>query len=389
MAEPDHSEQLGFPDLDAGPDGDDDLENQSGLGKGLSAIIPQLAGLDSSSRSPRSGGGIASLIPDSGADEDVAATARESSAGDGGPTDEGAAPTDVESEDAGAAAGEAEDSGDVEPDDGEAGGGVDPDESGDPLVDRGRDIGSVRQLRDDLIRALLDGLVNTMRLDLCAYVHVEVDGEPELFLRSPALSSLGPRRVWDLFAVLREAAAAERSVDDFHVAGMQGLVAATGGSGSTGIFALARVDGLGDEERAVSGRFCASFGRAVHQLAGDRIRLAHTDRLGVEVHETRDSILARVQVAAGNTLMPGTGRATTRVEAVTRAVLDAHDVDAVFRYASEVSHGEEHAAVVLLESQDGAFALGSAVTDEAGSRATAYAARRAITALIETVAQPT
>jgi hypothetical protein len=377
MAEPDHSEQLGFPDLDAGPDGD--LENHSGLGKGLSAIIPQLAGLDASTRSRRSSGGIASLIPGSG-DDDADSVAIDEPADDG-PADPGTESTAVESDDPGHEDGVSAES--------ESDESADPIESVDPFVDRGRNIGSVRQLRDDLIRALLDGLVNTMRLDLCAYVHVEADGEPELFLRSPALASLGPRRAWILFAALREAAAAERSDDDFHVAGMHGLVAATGGSRSTGVFALARVDGLGAEERTVSGRFCVSFGRAVHQLAGDRIRLAHTDRLGVEIHETRDSILARVQVAAGNILMPGSGRATTRVEAVTRAVLDAHGVDAVFRYASEVSHGEEHAAVVLIESPDGAVALGSALTGEAGSRATAYAARRAITALVETVGQPT
>ena len=165
-----------------------------------------------------------------------------------------------------------------------------------------------------------------MRLDLCAYVHQEFGGEPELFLRAPALAALGPQRAWTLFAALREATTRDRSDDGFDVAGLRGLVVATGGARSTGVFALARVDDLTDRERSVAARFCSSFGRAVHQLAGDRLRAADEEdtAVAVVVHEARDSILARVQVEVDGRRLPGTGRADTRVEAVTRAVLDAH-----------------------------------------------------------------
>ena len=348
VSEPEHIEQLGLPDLDVASDGDDDLENQSGLGKGLSAIIPRLAGLGDDDHSPRAGGGLASLIPGAGAPVDD-------------PMDEGSGePVEaVETE---------------EPVEAE-----EPVDDTPPLVDTG----SIRQLRDDLVRALLDGLVNTMRLDLCAYVHQESDGEPVLFLRAPALATLGPQRAWTLFAALREATARERSDDGFDVAGLRGLVVATGGARSTGVFALARVGDLTDRERSVAARFCSSFGRAVHQLAGDRLRAAEVEdtAVAVEVHEARDSILARVQVEVDGRRLPGSGRADTRVEAVTRAVLDAHPAGPTFRYASEVAHGGEHAAVVLLESPAGAVALGSAVGRDAGSRATAHAAVRAVAGL--------
>jgi hypothetical protein len=222
-----------------------------------------------------------------------------------------------------------------------------------------------------------------MRLDLCAFVHQESGREPVLFLRSPALATLGPQRAWTLFAALRDGVTRERSDESFDVAGLRGLLVATGGSRSAGLFALARVDDLTDRERAVAHRFCSSFGRAVHQLAGDRLRQAETEdrTVAVEIHEARDSILARVQLEVDGRVLPGTGRSDTRVEAVTRAVIDAHPTQPVFRYASEVSHGDEHAAVVLLESTEGAVALGSAVTQDGGGRATAHAAARAAAGL--------
>lgn len=239
------------------------------------------------------------------------------------------------------------------------------------------------------MRALLDGLVNTMRLDLCAYVHAEASVEPELFLRAPALATLGPQRAWTLFRALRQAVDKERSDDQFDAAGLRGLVVATGGSQSTGVFALARVDDLTERERIVAERFCSSFGRAVHQLTGDRLTMAGDAPVTVEIHEARDSILARVLVQTDGAQRPGAGRADTRVEAVTRAVIDATGVDAVFRYASEVSHGGEHAAVVLLEATGGGVALGSAMLREAGSSATAHAAIRAAASLAAGRSQPT
>jgi hypothetical protein len=322
VSEPDRIEQLGLPELGVASVEDDDLESQSGLGRGLSSIIPQLADLDDDGSGPGAGG-LAALIP--GVDDD-------------------------------------------EP--------GEPESAGEPPV--GLDEGAVRQLREDLIRALLDGLVNTMRLDLCAYVHQENGGDPELFLRAPVLASLGPQGAWVLFAALRDAVGrtSDRPID---VAGLHGVLVATGGSRSTGVFALARSEGLTDREQAVAGRFCASFGRAVHQLVDDRLEEARTgdQAVTVEIHEARDSVLARVQLSLDGRPAAGSGRADTTVEAVTRAVIDAQSDDPVFRYASEVAHGGEHAAVVLLESEEGAVALGSAVTRHGGGQATAHAAARA------------
>jgi hypothetical protein len=101
----------------------------------------------------------------------------------------------------------------------------------------------------------------------------------------------------------------------------------------------------------------------------------------VRAHRSRDSVLAEVEVRLGDQIRPGHGRADTRVEAITRAVLVAAGRHVTFRYASEVAHEGEHAAVVLLESTDHAVSLGSALSPDAGGVATAQAAIRALDGL--------
>jgi hypothetical protein len=69
------------------------------------------------------------------------------------------------------------------------------------------------------------------------------------------------------------------------------------------------------------------------------------------------------------------------VEAITRAVLVAAGRSVTFRYASEVAHEGQHAAVVLLEGRDHAVSLGSSLSPEPGGVATAQAAIRALDGL--------
>ena len=157
---------------------------------------------------------------------------------------------------------------------------------------------------------------------------------------------------------------------------------ATVGAGSRGLWAVARVEGITPQEREVTARFCRSFGRAVHQLDGAASPATTVATpVYVEAHRSRDSVLAEVQVRIGDQVRPGHGRADTQVEAVTRAVLVATGSHVLFRYASEVDHEGEHAAVVLLEGGDHAVSLGSALNPGSGGVATAQAAIRALDGL--------
>jgi hypothetical protein len=241
---------------------------------------------------------------------------------------------------------------------------------------------AVRKLRDDLVGALLDGLANTMALDLCAYLHEGPGEEPQLFLQAPSLDAIGPARAFSLLDGLRRQLLSGRADPELRLAGFEGVSVATLGDGSRGVWAVARAEGISVPEQEVATRFCRSFGRAVHQLDG---AASPTTTLAtpvlVRAHRSRDSVLAEVEVRLGDQIRPGHGRADTRVEAITRAVLVAAGRHVTFRYASEVAHEGEHAAVVLLESTDHAVSLGSALSPDAGGVATAQAAIRALDGL--------
>jgi len=352
-----------------GDDGRPDLEEeepQSGLGRGLAAIIPTLADLDTpppAGRRRRRRGGVAALLG--------------TPAGAAAPTVVGTeTPEPIETTPAVAAAPppvDPEPAPVPEPP-------ADPERHPEPVHIPAPS--AVRKLRDDLVGALLDGLANTMALDLCGYLHQEPGEEPHLFLQSPALDAIGPARAYALFDALRVDLAAGRSDPEFAAGGFRGVAVATVGDGSRGLWAVARADDITTPEREVATRFCRSFGRAVHQLDGAAAPANTIARpLRVEVHRSRDSVLAEVQVRIGDQIRPGHGRAATRVEAITRAVLVAAGHHVTFRYASEVAHEGEHAAVVLLEGGDRAVALGSALSPESGGVATAQAALRALDGL--------
>ncbi len=455
-AEPDDEEAEVDDDLHGG----EESEAQSGLGRGLAAIIPTLADLDAPAppaRRRRRRGGVAALLgpptEDTSADEEDAPAApvspprafapgtvppadpvgapdaavrsvEEVRPPPAGPTKAVAAP-DVPVPVVGGESGDAApdvpvpvvggESGDAAPDvpvpvvGGESGDAA-PDtvpvpvvggESGDAAPDTvhvpvvGGESGdaapdtvhvpapsAVRKLRDDLVGALLDGLANTMALDLCAYLHEGPGEEPHLFLQSPSMDTIGADRTFGLFAALHAGLRAGRSEPEFAVAGFRGVAVATLGEGSRGLWAVARAGDVTGAEREVAARFCRSFGRAVHQLDGAAASASTSARpLRVEVHRARDSVLAEVQVRLGDQIRPGHGRAATQVEAITRAVLVAAGRPVTFRYASEVAHEGEHAAVVLVEGGDHAVALGSALSPESGGVATAQAALRALDGL--------
>ena len=416
-----------LPGLGVGPDdedssaGDDTLadleeEPQSGLGRGLAAIIPTLADLDTpppAGRRRRRRGGVAALLcapaeappqpvadprtgpgpddrspdapgsglvetpPSAGADPDGAigqgADGATPTAGPEPVPDPDRAPQSAAEVVAHGVRAPAVVAADVA---------VEAESEPDPEVVHVPAPSAVRKLRDDLVGALLDGLANTMALDLCAYLHQGPGEDPLLFMKSPALEGIGAERAYTLFDALRVDLEAGRSEPEFAAAGFRGVAVATVGDGSRGLWAVARTEDITIPEREVASRFCRSFGRAVHQLDGAAAPANTIARpLRVEVHRSRDSVLAEVQVRIGDQIRPGHGRAATRVEAVTRAVLVAAGHHVIFRYASEVAHEGEHAAVVLLEAGDHAVALGSALSPESGGVATAQAALRALDGL--------
>ena len=324
------------------PDADpelDELESQSGLGKGLSSIISELADIGGDEAdAPR--GGRAALL---GAhDEPAEAPA-------GGEADIGDVPESLPHQD----------------------------RRGEPRPE----VRGVRELRDDLIHALLDGLSGTMKPGLCAYLHHAPPDDDRFFCLQPSLDELGAQRIHDIVIALHHHVADPADDPAFDVAGFSGTTVATAGRNAMGLYVVARDEGLSASEVEVVDRFCRSFGRAVHQLDGGESTPTDATLMKVDVHAARDSTLAQVEVHTGDAIRTGSGRAATRVEAITRAVIVASGQSVTFRYASEAAHAGEHAAVVLLEGAAAAVSLGSARSLRGPGFATAEAALRALEGL--------
>jgi len=297
-------------------------EPQSGLGKGLAAILA-----DTSAEPPRRGG-LASLIPDSL--EDLTAP---------------------------------------------------PAFTLPPTLDHGGDV-DTSDLGADLVRALLDGLGSSMPLDLCAYLHQGRTERPRLVLRSPSFASFDPSDGFELCDLLGRRLRKDQS-GGFEAAGFLGTTVATAGWASSGMFAVGRRRGpLGAPEIAAVEAFCSSLGASIHQLSEHHPEPRVLPEFRVHVDEAALGAEATVAVVLADGLRHGHAWAGGRVEAVASAVLKALDCGRMFRYASETVVDGERRALALLQGDDGTAALrGASVQVGAPGSAVAIATYRAAAAL--------
>jgi hypothetical protein len=316
--------------LDLGIEPALDDEPQSGLGRGLAAILA-----DTAAERPRRGG-LATLIPDRLHDGDV----------DVDTVEEVAPPIVVP-----------------------------------PTLEHGGDI-DTSDLGADLVRALLDGLGSSMPLDLCAYLHQGRTERPRLVLRSPVFSSFDPSDGFELCDLLGRRLRKGQS-GGFDAAGFVGTTVATSGWASSGIFAVGRRRGLlGPPEIAAVEAFCNTLGAGVHQLYEQHDDQWSIPEFRVHVEEAALGAEATVAVVLADGLRHGHAWAGGRIEAVATAVLKAIDCGRMFRYASETEVEGERRALALLQGDDGTVALrGAAVAGGQPGSAVAIATYRAAAAL--------
>ena len=296
-------------------------EPQSGLGKGLGAILAATA-----AERPRRGG-LASLIPDTAESLD--------------------APTALTP----------------------------------PTLAHGGDIDTT-DLGADLVRALLDGLGSSMPLDLCAYVHQGRTERAQLTLRSPSFSSFEPSDGFELCDLLARRLRKGQS-GPFQAAGYVGTTVATSGWASSGLFAVGRRRGLlGPPEIVAVDRFCRTLGSSVHQLHEQHDDGLFVPEFQVRSTEAALGAEASVALATGDGMRQGHSLATGRVEAVATALLKAIDCGRMFRYASETEVDGERRALALLQGDDGTAALrGASVPGGTPGSAVVIATYRAAAAL--------
>ena len=314
-----------------------EAEPQSGLGKGLAAILAATA-----VEKPRRGG-LASLIP-----ETPGSTA--------GPADTG-------------------------PFDGDDDEGSGPDLLTPPTLGHGGDT-DADDLGADLVRALLGGLGCSMPLDLCAYLHQGRTERPRLTLRSPSFSSFEPSDGFELCDLLGRRLRKGQS-GPFQAAGYVGTTVATAGWASSGVYAVGRRRGLlGPPEIAAVEAFCTSLGASIHQLSEHHDEPLYVPEFQIRFAEAAMGAEAAVRLAAPNGPRQAHAWATGRVEAVATALLKAIDCGRMFRYASETEVDGERRALALLQGDDGSTALrGAAVPGGTPGTAVVLATFRAAAAL--------
>lgn len=305
-----------------------EAEPQSGLGKGLAAILAATA-----VEKPRRGG-LASLIPEASGSTAPAA-----------PEDDG------------------------------------PDLLTPPTLGHGGDT-DADDLGADLVRALLDGLGSSMPLDLCAYLHQGRTERPRLTLRSPSFSSFEPSDGFELCDLLGRRLRKGQS-GPFEAAGYVGTTVATAGWASSGIYAVGRRRGLlGPPEIAAVEAFCTSLGASIHQLSEHHDEPLYVPEFQIRFAEAAMGAEAAVRLATPNGPRQAHAWATGRVEAVAVALLKAIDCGRMFRYASETEVDGERRALALLQGDDGSTALrGASVPGGSPGTAVVLATFRAAAAL--------
>jgi hypothetical protein len=264
---------------------DDEPEAQSGLGRGLAAILAD------SAAEPERTGGLASLIP-----------------------------TDLP-----------------------------PSRGNSPAPAPGIASASVPEaLEDDLVRALLDGLGSSVPLDLCAYLHQAERGPARLHLRSPSLATFTPADAFDLFRLLDRRLRSGRS-SDLEVAGHHGRIFATRGDHSRGVYAVGRRRGsLGEREYDAVEAFCRASGSALHQLADAPANPPLETHLHVVDVALGAEATVDLR-PADRPATRGQAWAQSRVGAIAGAVVEAVGGSASFRYGGEVAVEDGRVALVLLD----------------------------------------
>jgi hypothetical protein len=246
------------------------------------------------------------------------------------------------------------------------------------------DLGLVIQ---DVIYAGLDALLAAMPLDLCAYLHLAEGTGPQLYLRTPDLSSMDANECFALFSALRDALDANEEDDTpVEVRGFHALSMNTPGSRSRGLHVVGRRTEILDEhESRLAGRLSHALGAATHALEAVGPPAAEpTLRLSVEVVEGGPQ--ADIALDAGGQTRTGRGTAESPFEAVALAVLDAFRGEFQLVHAGLQEAGSERVALVIVEGVQGGRGLGSALGQDP-LQATAAAALEAVRRLRETGAR--
>jgi hypothetical protein len=230
-----------------------------------------------------------------------------------------------------------------------------------------------------VVYAGLDALRLVLAPDLCACLHAGATESPQLYLRSPDLSSLSATEAFTLFSGLRDLLEAdEPATTGRTVAGYTAVVRATSGQASRAVWAIGRWDGSFDPyQEEVAVELINGVGAVAHALddaaapeeAGNTIRVA-VDSQGDRTH-------AQVWIPVGGSVQSASSDGPSPTIAVAQATrATVNPALKLGNVAEDVIDGER-AVLVLVRDVNGRAALGCALCGEDSVRAVAQAAVRA------------
>lgn len=231
-----------------------------------------------------------------------------------------------------------------------------------------------------LAYAALDALRYAIPLDLCAYLHV-VDGDgPQLYLRSPDLSSMTAAEAFDVFTALRDSLGeASGEGERVRIGRYDAVAVRSSGARSRSVFVVGREDSpLDDAEVALIDDMCAAMSLATHTVEDTGPATAPAlSAIGVRL----DGGLARAELSftlPTGVTVSGAADAPATTDAVALATIDAL---APGRKLGEVTEGlvsGERVMIALVRDDEGRAAIGTAVVANDPLRAAAVATANAV-----------
>ena len=247
--------------------------------------------------------------------------------------------------------------------------------------ERGRAAGLTERalILQRVVYAGLDALRLVLAPDLCACLHAGTTESPQLYLRSPDLSSLSATEAFTLFSALRDLL----YTDDLDpsaqtVAGYTAIVRSTAGQATRAVWAVGRWDGSFDPYQVeVAGELITGVGAVTHALDDAAAPEEEGSTIRVAVDSNAERARAQVWVPVGGSVRSATSEGPSSSTAVAQATLDTVNPSLKLGSVAEDVIDGERAVLVLVRDTSGRAGIGCALCGDDNVRAVAQAALRA------------
>lgn len=232
-----------------------------------------------------------------------------------------------------------------------------------------------------LAYAALDALRFALPLDLCAYLHVVEGDGPQLYLRTPDLSTMSAAQAFDVFTALRDTVDGDESAERLRIASFDALAVRSAGDRSRGVFVVGRLDDpLDDAEIAVIDDMCAAMSLAAHTVEDEAPRpggrAPELSAVGVRIDEGSAHAELTFLWGDGRTAT-GAAVAASTTDAVALATLTALAPDRKLGEVTEGTVSGERVMIALVRDAGDHVAIGTALVDNDPLRAAALATAHA------------